>query len=123
MSIRCLLVEDELFNRDVLSLTLRRSSFEVEAVDGGNAALKALQTAYFDVAIIDLHMPGVSGYDVIRTMRQHPDLKHIAIIAITANPSAISTPEAQMADAFFSKPVDIKQLVQTVIQLSGVSHS
>ena len=122
MAIRCLLVEDEYFTRDVLSLTFRRSNMDVDVVSGGQDALNLLATKTYDVIVADLHMPNLNGYELISIIRNNPQLKKIIIVAITANPAAIRTPEAQMADAFFTKPLDIKQLIEKIKSLTSVSQ-
>ncbi len=123
MPIRCLIIEDEYFTRDVLSLTLRRANIEVDVVDNGEMALEYLQTHTPDVLIVDLHMPKVSGYEVINAVRADDRFQNTVIIIITANSSAISSPEAKMADAFIIKPFDIKKIVETVKQFESVRQS
>jgi len=123
MSIRCLVIEDDFFTRDVLSLTLRRANMEVDVAASGQEALAYFKQTQPDVAIVDLHMPNVSGYDIINTMRNDDTLKQILIIVITANPSAIGTPEAQMADAFLQKPIDIKRMIALIENLVSVGQS
>ncbi len=123
MSIRCLVIEDDFFTRDVLSLTLRRANMEVDVAASGQEALTYFKKTQPDVAIVDLHMPNVSGYDIINAIRNDESLKEILIIVITANPSAISTPEAQKADAFLQKPIDIKRMIALIEKLTGVGQS
>jgi CheY-like chemotaxis protein len=123
MSIHCLVVEDDFFTRDVLSLTLRRAHMDVDVASSGEEALEYLKKTQPDVAIVDLHMPKVNGYDLINIMRNDEKLKHIRIIIITANPSAKSTPEARMSDAFLLKPIDINRMVSIIEHLMGVEQS
>jgi len=114
MAIHCLVVEDEFFTRDVLSLTLRRANIEVDVADSGEAALVYLKNNHPDVVLVDLHMPNVDGYDVINAIRSNKALRDVIVIIITANPSAINSTEAQKADAFLSKPLDIKRVVEVI---------
>lgn len=123
MSIHCLLVEDDAFTRDVFSLTLRRAQMHVGLAPNGEEAFAYLQKHMPDVLIVDLHLPNMSGYEIINTIRHDDKLKHLHIIIVTANPAAIRTPEAQLADIFLIKPVDIQQLVTTIEQLVLVGHS
>lgn len=123
MAISCLLVEDEFFTRDVLSLTLRRANMAVDVVTNGQEALNMLNTKIYDVIIADLHMPNMNGYELINIIRNDPQIQNIIIVIITANPAAIRTPEAQMADAFFTKPLDIKQLIEKITGLTRVGQS
>ena len=123
MAIRCLVVEDEFFTRDVLSLTLRRANIEVDVVDSGEAALAYLKNNHPDVVLVDLHMPNISGYDVINAIRSNRALQNVVIIIVTANPSAINSPEAHKADAFLSKPLDIKNVVDVIEKKFRVRHN
>ena len=123
MSIHCLLIEDDAFTRDVFSLTLRRAKMYVELAPSGEEAIAYLQKNIPDVIIVDLHLPNISGYDIINMIRSDVDLQHIHIIIVTANPSAIRTPEARLADAFLTKPVNIQDLVNTIEHLVSVGHS
>ena len=99
MSIRCLVIEDDFFTRDVLSLTLRRANMEVDVAASGQEALAYFKKMQPDVAIVDLHMPNVSGYDIINTMRNDEELKQIL------------------------KPIDIKRMIALIENLVSVGQS
>lgn len=86
MPIRCLVIEDDFFTRDVLSLTLRRAHLDVDVAASGEEALVYLKKTQPDVVIVDLHMPNISGYDIINFLRNDDNLKQIIILIITANP-------------------------------------
>jgi len=123
MPIRCLVIEDDFFTRDVLSLTLRRAHMDVDVASSGQEALTYLKDKQPDVAIVDLHMPNISGYDIINMMRNDDKLKDIIIMIITANPSAMKSPEAQKADAFLPKPIDINKMIALIENLVSVRQS
>lgn len=63
--LRVLFVDDEQAIRDVMKIELPRMGHDVVMCEDGYAALKALEKQAFDVAIVDLRMPGLSGWDVI----------------------------------------------------------
>jgi len=63
--LRVLFVDDETAIRDVMKIELPRMGHDVVMCEDGYAALKALDKQPFDVAIVDLRMPGLSGWDVI----------------------------------------------------------
>ena len=123
MPIRCLIIEDDFFTRDVLSLTLRRAHMDVDVAASGQEALNYLKNTKPDVAIVDLHMPNISGYDIINTIRNDENLKQIIIMIITANPSAMTSPEAKIADAFLPKPIDINKMISLIENLVSVRQS
>lgn len=116
MPIRCLVVEDEPLTRDMFALTLRRANIDVDLAGSGQAALKYLKTNHPDVILVDLHMPDITGFDVINAIRSDPQLNNITVIAMTASPSSLNTPEAKKADAFFAKPFDFQRLIDVIYQ-------
>src|SRR5207248_4487706 len=83
--LRVLLVEDEPDARELLTLTLRVSGAEVQAVDSAREAMTHLQTFKPDILLSDIGLPVESGYDLIRQVRSLPsDLGKIPAVALTA---------------------------------------
>ncbi|MFN0195152.1 MAG: sigma-54-dependent transcriptional regulator [Planctomycetaceae bacterium] len=68
--LRVLFVDDEAAIRDVMRIELRRMGHDACICEDGAVALKALETQTFDAAIVDLRMPGLSGWDVIDHIKQ-----------------------------------------------------
>jgi phosphoserine phosphatase RsbU/P len=81
---RILVVDDNLFNRELLSRHLERQGHEVRAAGDGLAALELLRSESFDVAIIDVMMPGMNGYQLLERMRAEQALKGVHAIVISA---------------------------------------
>jgi len=80
---RLLLVDD---NRDLsgmLSLLLRRAGYEVDTAHDGQSAIQAALDKTPDVILLDIGMPGMSGHDVAREIRRHPELAQVGLIAMT----------------------------------------
>ena len=69
-SLRVLFVDDEGPIRDVMSNELPRMGHEVTICEGGAEAIAAVDRATYDAAIVDLRMPGVSGWDVIEHIKK-----------------------------------------------------
>ncbi|MBC6612955.1 PAS domain-containing protein [Hymenobacter sp. BT507] len=84
---RVLLVEDHPVNQQLALLILQGWGFEVDAADSGPEALALLDQHMYDVVLMDIQMPGMSGLDATRLLRQHADpLKAVLpVIALTAN--------------------------------------
>jgi CheY-like chemotaxis protein len=78
---RVLVIDDQAHVRATLLITLRAIGFEVVGVDNGITGLQEFQTDHFDLAIVDLYMPGIDGVKLIKTMREHAP--HFPIIAIS----------------------------------------
>ncbi|HJU31635.1 MAG TPA: EAL domain-containing protein [Hyphomicrobiaceae bacterium] len=104
-----LVVDDDAFSRAVVSKKVAKFSDVVEAEDGLEA-LDRLKSMVFDLAVVDLEMPGFNGLDLIRCVRNHPKLKHIPILVLTANETRSALESALMAGAtsFLLKPLNWK---------------
>jgi two-component system chemotaxis response regulator CheY len=81
-----LVVDDSTTMRRILSKTLARLGFhETSEAADGRAALERMQASPVDLVIVDWHMPGMSGIDLVRTIRSTPALQHVPILMVTAN--------------------------------------
>jgi signal transduction histidine kinase len=69
-SIRLLVVDDNELNRDMLSRRLGSRGYAVELAEDGERALARLEEQTFDLVLLDVMMPGLSGIDVLRRVRQ-----------------------------------------------------
>ncbi|MDI9245702.1 ATP-binding protein [Marinobacter sp. CHS3-4] len=85
-SMRVLLVEDNHVNQLVAGSMLKKLGHEVVVADHGQQALDILGTDnQFDVVLMDCQMPVLDGFETTEIIRQNPNLKHLPIIAVTAN--------------------------------------
>ncbi|WP_139924934.1 PAS domain S-box protein [Hymenobacter sp. DG01] len=84
---RVLLVEDHPVNQQLAMLILEGWEVETHVASDGNEALDQLEARLYDVVLMDIQMPGLSGLDVTHRLRQHPDPLRAAtpVIALTAN--------------------------------------
>src|SRR5262249_2764323 len=81
---RILLVDDNASNRDLLSRRLVREGYKVTAAEDGVAALALAGTAAFDLVLLDLMMPGMSGFEVLCRLKADAATRHIPVIMISA---------------------------------------
>jgi signal transduction histidine kinase len=113
--LRLLLVEDDADTREVVSALLRDIGVQVIAVDGVDAALKAVDSAAPDVLISDVGMAGRDGYDLIRCIRRLPPDRggHVPAIALSAFARDSDRRDALGAgyDRHVAKPVELDTLV------------
>ena len=118
--VRVLLVEDEPDARDLLTLALRVSGAEVQAVDSVQQALLNLQSFNPDVLLSDVGLPFESGYDLIQKIRALPsDFNRIPAVALTAFATEKDRQRA-LASGFqmhLSKPVEPRALIQAIERL------
>jgi phosphoserine phosphatase RsbU/P len=79
-----LVVDDVENNRDVLSRRLKRQGYSVATAQNGREALERLQAEPFDLVLLDIMMPELDGYGVLRRLKAHDALRHIPVIMISA---------------------------------------
>ena len=120
---RILLVEDNVVNQRVAIGLLTRRGHTVVAVDNGREALDALEKDGFDVVLMDLQMPVMSGLDATTLIRDRERASggHVPIIAMTAHAMAGDRERclASGMDGYLSKPVDPQLLFAAVEQLAA----
>ena len=109
--IRLLFVDDEREFLDVLAERLEARGFDVRRVSDGKEALAVAETEQFDLALVDLQMPGVSGQQVLEVLR----LRHefIEIIILTGHATIDSAVACTKLGAFdyLTKPFDFENLL------------
>jgi two-component system response regulator RegX3 len=107
---RILLVDDEPGIVDFVSYGLAREGFEVVAVEDGEAALERARKERFDLMVLDVMLPKVSGTDVARTLRAESDLPIVMLTARDAETDLVIGLEAG-ADDYVTKPFSMAELV------------
>jgi CheY-like chemotaxis protein len=109
---RVLVVDDLPTNRRLMRRVLERARFVVSEAATGEAGLAAIRRDGPDVVVLDLHLPGISGFDVARAVRADRDrtIASTPILACSAATEAEVREEALEAgcDGFEGKPFDIR---------------
>lgn len=81
---RMLVVEDDPFNRALLTTSLAEKGYTVEIAEGGRQALEMLHVRMYDVVFLDLLMPDMDGFEVLQRMKAKSKLQHIPVIIVSA---------------------------------------
>ena len=81
---RLLIVDDNEINRDVLARRLGRQGYTTAAAENGRKALEMVQTQKFDLLLLDIMMPELNGYEVLRHLKADSHLRDIPVIMISA---------------------------------------
>jgi len=111
---RIMLVDDEFSVRDSLTVWFRKDGYEVQAASNGNEALDAFEPGRFDVAVVDIKMPGMDGIELQEHLvRLDPDLPVIMITAFASVDTAVRTLKLGAFD-YVTKPVDPDELSHLV---------
>ena len=120
---RILFVEDDEMSRDVISTRLTRSGYEVVVAEDGERALGIVSSQAFDLIILDMSMPGLSGWELAKKLKASPSTAPIPILALSAH--TLNTDRKKALDSgcsdFDSKPVNLPRLLGKIEALLGSS--
>lgn len=117
---RILFIEDDAMNRRVVRDMLHVAGLPLAEADGGVSGIARLEREEFDIVLLDLRMPGMDGFDVIRALRGRDDaLRDIPIIVVTADASPGLEDECLEAgaDAVLFKPIAMQSLFDNIAAL------
>lgn len=107
------IVEDEPSIAEVVELYLRRAGYQVLTILDGNAALKQLETRLPDLVVLDIMLPGVDGFSILRWIRDRSDIPVIFITARREEVERIAGLELG-ADDYVVKPFSPQELVSRI---------
>ncbi|WP_417264338.1 response regulator transcription factor [Celeribacter sp.] len=122
---RILLVEDEDNIAIAIEVLLTRAGYELLRVSSGDQALPNIRAQKPDLVLLDVTLPGLSGYEVCQRLRRDPELTHIPVLMMSARASEAEQRKgvAMGANAFLTKPFAMSDLLGSVARLiAGGSH-
>jgi CheY-like chemotaxis protein len=116
---RILLVEDNELNRDMLTRRLARRGYDVEIARDGKEGLSMADTCSPDLILLDLSLPEMDGFEVLRHLKQDSRMKGIPVIALTAHALVTDRNRALAAgfDDYDIKPIELPRLLQKMVTL------
>ena len=125
---RFLVTDDQPANLTVLCRLLEKAGHHADTVDSGEDVLAALEDGRFDGVIIDLHMPGVSGLDVLKQVRVMEagaqQLTPFIVLSADATAATVRACEQAGARAFLTKPIAVNRLLDSLADIAlGSSES
>jgi two-component system, cell cycle response regulator DivK len=109
-----LLVEDNELNRDMLIRRLQRRGYQVDSAINGKEGLQKAESFMPDLILLDLSLPEMDGWEVLRHLKEHEQLKKIPVIALTAHALLSDRDRAFAAgfDDYDIKPIELPRLLQ-----------
>jgi CheY-like chemotaxis protein len=118
---KVLVVDDNDDAADLLSLMLEQAEYATTKANDGPSALAAVESWTPDVVILDIGLPGMSGYDVARALRRKQACAGLELIALTGWGSHEDKQRAMEAgfDVHLTKPVDAEKLYGALAQLEA----
>lgn len=106
-----LIIDDERHITEIFGLKLKLAGFDVTTTTSGAEGIELIRNEKPDVVLLDILMPNVNGFDVLREVRKFSTVK---IIVFTARPDEILKAIELGADDYVIKPVDLDQFVKKV---------
>ena len=126
MARRILIVEDDEKSRRLLSDVLAYHGYEVAAVRSGEEALRTAAARAPDAALLDIQLPGITGFEVLAGLREPRCCGALLpVVAVTASVMEQDRKKILAAgfSAFVSKPVNIRELLATLDRLTVKAES
>lgn len=122
MSHRILVVDDDILVLEALQELLVSSGYEVRVATRGQEALEILDQEHFDLLILDVVMPKMTGIDVCRAVRKRgDDMSKVKIILLTAKtePKDLNIEQEYGCDLYLTKPIDpgrLRELIRDTVE-------
>jgi diguanylate cyclase (GGDEF)-like protein/PAS domain S-box-containing protein len=125
MTNRILVVDDEELNLDLCVRRLQRKGFSMQAAKSAREAMEILQTADFDLVLLDQMMPGMSGLELLKLLRATYSQQDLPIIMVTAVADSASIAQAleMGANDYITKPIDFSVAIARVRSQLASKHA
>lgn len=121
MAIRLFLVEDDPAISRMLEASLSRYGFEITAYDDGQKAVDEYEPRKFDVALIDVSLPGKDGFEVAMAVRSSPGGNQLGVVMMSAHaqgPDVVLQMRRAQVDAWMNKPLSLRDLRDKLAELA-----
>jgi CheY-like chemotaxis protein len=114
-----LVVDDEPAILDMIAELLGYEGYQVVTTNQGSAALARAKTDPPALILLDLMMPGMSGWQVIAALKASPQTRSIPIVVLSARRDLPATAQELGIETFLAKPFNIDELIGIVSQYTG----
>ena len=116
-----LLVDDDAELCAMLREYLEPEGFGAETAENGQSALERLARGGIDLVVLDVMLPGLSGFEVLRRLRADARTREIPVVAVSANamPDDLAQARAAGFADYLTKPLDLSLLLTTVDRMLG----
>lgn len=113
---KILLVDDDENLTDLLQEVLQNNGHQVDAAHDGKEGLQKAKLGKYDLMILDMHMPHLGGIDVLKVLRNSPDLKDLPVLMCTSESvtKEIDVAFTAGANGYILKPYNMERLIAKV---------
>ncbi|MEP5730980.1 MAG: response regulator [Sulfitobacter sp.] len=120
MSKHVVLVEDELNIAEAIRFLLSNEGWRVETLANGASALEVIRKTGPDLVMLDVMLPGKSGFEILHDLRADPDLAGLPVLMLTARGQARDREMAEKAGVsrFMTKPFSNAEMLEAVRELT-----
>lgn len=119
---RILIADDDPPLRGLLRLVAARAGFEVDTAANGADALEKLKSNRYAVAVVDLMMPWMSGYELIENIKAMPSRPPVVVVTALSD-ARLGRLDSTVVSSVLRKPFDIEMLSAVLIELGGLSKA
>ena len=112
---RLLVVDDDHAIRKLLERIAKRAGFEVETAKDGADALEMIEASDYDIALVDLMMPRLSGYELVQRLSTR-ERRPVVIVATALTNSDLATVDDTMVRHVIRKPFDVQAVVTALVE-------
>ena len=119
MSNLILVVDDDPLARTMLKITLRNPAFEIVEAGSGQEALDVVDSRDVALIVLDVMMPGMSGFDVCRVLRKNPETAVLPIILYSAktHPRDVQNGLEAGATRYMFKPTPRQKMMDAILEM------
>ena len=117
MANKVLLIEDDPFLGSLLGNRFKRESIDAVTVKNGNEAIKAMKAQLFDLVLLDLILPGKSGFEVLEEIKADPQISKVPVVIISnlgQESDVVKGKELGAADYIIKAKISIDEMVKKV---------
>ena len=109
-----LIVDDDLVIQEFVEMALLDEGYDVMCASNGKQALERIQEKRPALVLLDLMMPIMDGWQLIRQVNETPGLENLPIILLSASPEATVTAQQEHVQGYIPKPFDLTILLESV---------
>ena len=116
---RILIVDDEKINMALVKFNLAEKGYEVIQAQDGAEGIEKVKEFSPDLIILDIQMPYMNGYEFMAELKRIQGCQTTKVIMLTANETMEDIFKLEGVKGYFVKPVDMKELVNKIVELLG----